>query len=105
MKVNPRLPKGVVTTPFDIFSCCIKSQKKLTPGHFNNCKFILCGHFDEKYSGVTRQSSGVGGLVATPGILKLPFVMKLKLTEYGRIAISLIHICKKPGDIAIFRIL
>ena len=68
---NPRLTKGVVSTPLQFFSSSFKTLKESYQGHLGNLFYILCGHFHEKKIGgttlpggrVSRQSQRVRGLM------------------------------------------
>ena len=45
--------RGSIYYPPTDFFLLHKNAKETDPGHLSNLKFILCGHFDEKYFGGT----------------------------------------------------
>ena len=49
--LNPRLPKGVVTTPLTVCRQLHQNAKQSDPGHLSNLLYIHYGHFDEKNPG------------------------------------------------------
>ena len=70
----------MVTTSLTVCLRPHKNAKESDPGHIGHLFYSLCGHFDEKKTGVppkmggrmSRQSSKVG-VVATSKYLKSPF--------------------------------
>ena len=54
--INPRLPKGVVTTPKDVFSLLKRCNQDVAA----NCRIILSGHFGDFFFLLPYPGLGVG---------------------------------------------